>query len=87
MSFDSKEYWFKNKRYGMGWVPSGDIGWFVLFIHGISIIGIVVYAEETGLIQESPEKFLLLVVAIVLLLLAICWKTGEPLIWRWGKKK
>ena len=87
MSFDSKKYWFKNKQYGVGWTPARPIGWLVLALHGTFVIVAAIYAEKKGIMYESPENLFILVAATTALLLTICWRTGEPLEWRWGNKK
>ena len=83
-----KEYWFKRKLYGWGWVPVRWQGWLVvaLFIAIIILSGL-------GL-DDKPEPsasdlawFFGKIIASVIILMIICYKTGEKPGWRWGLPK
>jgi hypothetical protein len=77
-----RRYWFAAKRYGWGWgLPLTWQGWlvyvawfFVLF-GGIAKIGL----------RQLPVPHLVFVVAMILILLAICYWKGEPPRWRSGE--
>ena len=76
-----RKYWFPAKRYGWGWgIPSSWQGWLVLF----AFVALVV----VGSILFPPAKVLGTYVAFVailcILLIGVCWLTGEPPRWRWG---
>lgn len=79
-------YWFKRKLYGYGWTPAKPAGWLTLGIFMVFVFGVVSYAEHTGLAERSPQTLIGLVGAAILLLLVICWRTGEPLKWHWGNR-
>ena len=74
-------YWFAAKRYGWGWgLPRTwegwvvYVGWFATLFGGIAAIGV----------RRMPVPHLVFVVAMVGLLLAICYWKGEPPRWRSG---
>ncbi|MBS0452363.1 MAG: hypothetical protein JSS14_13725 [Proteobacteria bacterium] len=76
-------YWFPAKRYGWGWgIPSRWQGWAVLIAH----FALLALAARLFPPHREPLIFAVLVVAATLVLLAICWVTGESPRWRWGKK-
>lgn len=80
-----KKYWFKAKRYGWGWYPSTWQGWIVLLlwsaflIVNFSLIDYNTYSANDALIKVIPQT-----IALTILLIAICWITGERPRWRWG---
>lgn len=78
-------YWFKRRPYGLGWIPATKEGWFVLCI----FMGFILFTAFTsfGPVEPTTEElhwFLLKILGAVGLLLAICYRTGEPLKWMWG---
>lgn len=79
-------YWFKGKLYGYGWTPAKPAGWLVTILYVILLLSFAFYSESSGLVEESPARFITVVFAVTSLLIAICWKTGEPLKWRWGRE-
>lgn len=80
-------YWFKNKMYGYGWTPARWPGWIVLGVYLNLVIWLVIYAERNSLFEEEPIRFISLIAGMTLSLIAVCWRTGEPLKWNWGKSK
>ncbi len=88
-----KGYWFKNKIYGWGWTPVTWQGWVVILAYIASVIALVSMSEEA--IPGNPDSgsnFLVLggpIIVLTLLLIFICYKTGEKPRWNWGwpKKK
>ena len=78
-------YWFKRKLYGWGWTPATWQGWVVLiFFLALTVLNAVrldsdSHSASDALINFVPETFVL-----VLLLIAVCWKTGEKPRWQWG---
>ena len=80
MPEQEQKYWFRAKRYGWGWgLPitwqgwAVFVAWFALFLPAIRYF-----------IPRRPAAFLVFTVVMSLLLIAICYKTGEPPRWRWG---
>ena len=77
-----EEYWFKNRRIGIGWYPSNWKGWFTLFLYVISLISIAFLAKDSIISEDLVvRKFLAPTFALTFLLLIIVWRTGEPLDW------
>jgi hypothetical protein len=80
-----QKLWFKNKRYGWGWTPATWQGWLVLVIFLALIIGNVLRLDAArlstsdALMNILPQNALL-----VLILILICYRTGEKPRWRWG---
>ena len=79
----TNRYWFRRKRYGWGWgLPLRWQGWVTLALYVAAIAFIVVeYPPSTG-----GVRFAALVVLASLVLTFICWRTGEPPRWSWGKR-
>jgi len=79
---NEKRYWFPAKRYGFGWgLPCSWQGWLVL--------GGYVLLLATGRVLLPPSqtiKFVVYVVALSVVLVAICYAKGEPPKWRWGRR-
>jgi hypothetical protein len=84
----SKKYWFVAKTYGWGWTPATWQGWAVLVVFLVAIVlnffRIDGFSHSVSdlLINFVPQTLLL-----ILILVAICWKTGEKPSWQWGDKK
>ncbi len=83
-----KKLWFKNKRYGYGWVPISWEGWASILVYAIAmafvvrnIIALVAYDRFQGVwVAVSVGRVLLLTTA---LLVVARWK-GERPKWSWG---
>ncbi len=81
-------YWFKAKLYGWGWTPAKWQGWLVSFIFtGLIVLNFyridsVSHSESDKLTSLIPQTAVL-----VLVLIFICWKTGEKPRWQWGPPK
>ena len=76
-------YWFSAKTYGWGWgFPSTWEGWLVLLAYLILLPVAVVLLPP----DRNIPGFLASVFGLSTVLIAICWKTGEPPKWRWGGK-
>jgi hypothetical protein len=74
-------YWFPAKRYGWGWgLPRRWQGWAVL----TAFAGLLVVAVRFVRPHQHPLAFAGLVVLLTAVLLAVCWRKGEPPRWRWG---
>ena len=78
-----RAYWFPAKRYGWGWgLPSMWQGWVVLALYALLVaLGVVLFPP-----RREPVAFVAYVVALTVLLMAICWLKGEPPRWRWGER-
>jgi hypothetical protein len=74
--------WFPAKKYGWGWGPPCCWqGWLVLLLWmAVMIIG------SFALLPKHPVAFYIMVAAMSLALITICWLKGEKPQWRWGNK-
>jgi len=75
-----KRYWFRAKRYGWGWgLPGTWQGWVVLVAFLVAApLGAVF------LLGSGVGAFILYEAVITAVLLAVCFRKGEPPRWRWG---
>jgi hypothetical protein len=80
-------YWFKRKLYGLGWTPAKPAGWITIFSYTVFLIGVVVYTALNHEGSEMPVKTVVLIVLATILLIAITWRTGEPIKWQWGRPR
>lgn len=78
---DDSRYWFPAKRFGWGWgLPATWEGWAVLVgFFALVIVGIFLVPP-----QRSMVAFAAYIIALTVILTAICWLKGEPPRWRWG---
>ncbi|MFZ2978523.1 MAG: hypothetical protein WA057_02545 [Candidatus Magasanikiibacteriota bacterium] len=80
-------YWFKSKLYGWGWTPAKWQGWVVL---AVFIILVVFNAWRTKIVANTEttfvNKYLLQTFILTIILIIICYKTGEKPSWHWGNK-
>lgn len=81
-----RPYWFKAKNYGWGWYPATWQGWFIL----LGYVGLVVWltGEMNNELNSMGDRALGFFVSLIFLtttLILICYQTGEPPRWRWGK--
>ncbi len=75
MANQNKEYWFPAKTYGWGWgLPSKWQGWAVVVLYvALAALGAVAFPPKQSIVQ-----FASMLGVLTALLLAVCWKTGEP---------
>ncbi len=82
--------WFRAKKFGWGWTPASIEGWLVLaaFVAAVAFdIVALRYRTEHGVpVFRALVSFYLWLAALVVALILICWKTGEPPGWRWGNE-
>ncbi|HDR9762261.1 TPA: hypothetical protein ACK3Q6_006663 [Burkholderia cepacia] len=82
MTSTNRKIWFPAKRYGWGWGwPVAWQGWVVLVLFALGIIASAWLAPP----HRSPLAYAICIVALVALLIAVCWLKGEKPGWRWGK--
>ena len=83
-----KGYWFKRKLYGWGWTPATREGWLTMFVFVVLValnagrIDSESHSVSDTLINFIPQTFVL-----ILVLLLVCYKTGEKPRWQWGVPK
>jgi len=70
--------WFKRKKYGIGWMPATKEGWAVTIIATLIVLGAAFgYSDQ-------PKTLYSIIIIVAILLVAICYKTGEKPRWQWG---
>lgn len=76
-------YWFPAKSYGWGWgPPCAWQGWAVIACFALlAVAGIFLFPPE-----DEPGALMVYLVTLNIGLMTICWLTGEPPGWRWGRK-
>ena len=76
-------YWFPAKRYGWGWGPPRTWqGWLVL-----AAFFVLLAAGAVVLLPGQQPGYFVAYAAILCGVLGwVCYVTGEPPSWRWGKK-
>jgi hypothetical protein len=73
-------YWFPAKRYGWGWGPPTTWqGWVVLLAWLATTIPSSLWLASRHILLVGPFVLLMVIVLIV-----ICYATGEPPRWRGG---
>jgi nitrate/nitrite transporter NarK len=77
-----RSYWFPSKRHGWGWGPPARWqGWAVLALYAAAVAAVVIRFPPAS----APLAFVVLTALASLLLVLVCWITGEPPRWRWGE--
>ena len=83
MSNEERRYWFPAKRYGWGWgFPVRWQGWVVMILWTIGVI-----VGSLKIEPISSTSFIAFMVIMIVVLVGICYATGEPPHWRWGGDK
>ncbi len=83
-----KKIWFKNKTYGWGWTPITWQGWAIIAAYLIIVLTYAWLLEYTKASDfEVTVNFLPRVFILTVILLIICYRTGEKPRWHWGKNK
>lgn len=77
-----KNYWFKRKLYGWGWVPATKEGWMIILIWAIIFIFSISKIEKNDS-EIGRNLFVILIETIILIFIA--YKKGEKPKWSWGK--
>jgi hypothetical protein len=77
--------WFKAKTYGYGWYPATWQGWLIILIW-IALLSLNAWRLMSIDLPpvENTIEFVVETLAMTAVLVYICYKTGEPLRWRWG---
>ena len=76
----SSRYWFRAKRYGWGWTPVTWQGWATLAV----FVALLAADALTFPPRKALSAYIACGVGLTVLLLAVCWRKGEPPRWRWG---
>ena len=82
MPLAKDEAWFPAKTYGWGWsVPRRWQGWLVMFVFIAALIA------GTPLVRRGPAVFAGYSLALVAVLVAVCYWKGEKPHWSWGRRE
>ena len=83
---DNKEgYWFKRKLYGWGWTPATWQGWVTLLVFvGIIFFNFLRIDAVSHSVSDTLTNFVPQTVLVLLVLIGVCFKTGESPQWMWG---
>jgi len=79
-------YWFKRKLYGWGWVPARVQGWLVLGAYIVAVVIFVLRAEAVVSLVDAIRQVIAPVLVLTIILLVVCYKTGEKPTWQWGMR-
>jgi len=88
---DVKEqsYWFKRKKYGYGWTPTGRQGWLIVLLFLVAVLSsAVILLKDTPKNTFSIELFIFLAFTSITIVIAaiISLVKGPKPKWRWGSK-
>lgn len=87
LSLMKKPIWFRAKDYGWGWSPATWQAWLILLIFVVLIVLDFYWIDASSASDaQSFARWMPDTMALVLILVAISWMTGEKPGWRWGKK-
>jgi hypothetical protein len=84
MKKGQNKIWFPAKKYGVGWgFPISWQGWVVLLLY------VLLFVVGIKFVATTPVRtpfFIFYFLIITCLLIIICWKKGEKIDFRLGKK-
>lgn len=82
-----KKHWFIRKQYGWGWQPVTWQGWLVVLLYTIAIARSFLIADnKSHSSSDTLINFALPFIFWTLILIFICYKTGEKPKWQWGSR-
>ena len=82
-----KKPWFPAKKYGWGWgLPLTWQGWVVLALYTIFVVwNFVRIDSQSNSVSDTLINVLPEAIGATVVLIIICYLTGEKPRWRWGK--
>jgi len=83
-----QKLWFAAKTYGWGWTPCSWEGWLITIAAAASIgMNVAAASNKPSLTPWEVFTFSILPTWVtIMLLIIICYLTGEKPRWRWGGK-
>jgi len=85
---EQRKLWFKRKCFGWGWTPASIEGWIVTFAYCAALIFIFMRIDGTShSASDTLYGVFLPFLALTVLLIIICYRTGESPRWQWGKRR
>lgn len=84
----SSKYWFKRRRYGLGWIPVTWQGWLTVVVFLVIVIGgaFLLPPKNSKNASAAVVLYILAVLAALNFFIAISLRKGPVPKWRWGKK-
>jgi len=79
---ETKDYWFKRRRFGWGWVPTTRQGWTVVVIFLAVVFWDTLITDGT---DQNTRFAIILILDFIFLFATMFSKSPRPH-WRWGKK-
>ena len=83
---NGQKLWFRNKRYGWGWVPATWQGWAVILLYAALAVACGLTIDDSSPPREIAFTFVLPVLLLTVALFRVCRRYGEKPEWRWGGK-
>jgi len=82
------KYWFKRRRYGLGWTPSSKEGWFVIVIFILLVIlsSNIIKGINENEISINLISYFVVIFSLIVALISISYIKGPKPKWRWGRK-
>lgn len=80
------KYWFRAKKYGWGWYPSSWQGWAILLVFVAVFVFTLVFGLDQKNIAYSLFNISPMIAIELIVLIAICYRTGEKPRWRWPQR-
>jgi len=79
--------WFRDRKYGYGWgLPTGKEGWTVVISY-LLLVFLMTLQLGTKPTQNMVIFYVIQVLLSTILLLTICYASGEKPHWKWGEPK
>ncbi len=86
---DTKRYWFRNKKRGIGWVPATWEGWLVLLTYVVTVFVLAIEPYHMGnclfvtgkyvhLVEKDPVRYIYFFIIFILFMIVVV-KKGEKL--------
>jgi hypothetical protein len=82
-----ERYWFKRKLYGWGWTPARWQGWAVIGVFALAILALTLRLDPQAQLKDVIWSFFAPLLALVVLVIGIAYRTGESPRWQWGLEK
>lgn len=85
----AKDYWFKRRRFGYGWIPTTVSGWLVIGVYLIVVVLLSLILSFGGDDPTAKELILFFFSFSIATaaLIAVSYLKGPRPKWRWGKSK
>ncbi len=80
-----EQLWFKRKTFGWGWTPVRWQGWLVIGLYAALIAFVFARIDASShSVSDTMAGVFLPFIGLTLILIALCYATGEEPGWQWG---